>query len=78
MHEKRRANIIEKAALGTMAWQKNHDYGKRSNSELAMLRDKKTFGNQLYARNLDNQKKEMIIACGVMNRFTDLGMLGSF
>ncbi len=77
-HEKRRANIIEKTALGTLAWQKKHDYGKRNHSELAMLRYKKTFGNQLHARNIDNQKQEIMIACGVLNRFTGLGMPDSF
>ena len=76
--QKRRANIIEKAALGTLVWQKNHGYGKRNYSELAMLRYKKTFGNQRHARKLVNQKKEMMVVCGVMNRFTGFGMPDSF
>ena len=39
-----------------------------------MQRYKRTFGNQLHVRELANQKMEMMIACGVLNRFTELGM----
>ncbi len=39
-HPKRCANMLEKTAKGTLSWQKNHQYGKRSHSEMAMQRYK--------------------------------------
>ncbi|MBU2710779.1 hypothetical protein [Zooshikella harenae] len=39
-----------------------------------MQRYKRTFGNQLHAREMSNQEIEVMIACGVLNRFTALGM----
>ncbi len=65
-------------AIVTLAWQKKHDDGKRNHSEFAMQRYKKTFGNQLYALNIGNKKQEIMVACGVLNRFTGLGMPDSF
>jgi hypothetical protein len=75
---KRCRAMLEIAARGQMAWQANHHYGKRSVSELAMQRYKRTFGNRLHARKLSNQKMETMIACGVLNRFTAIGMPRSY
>jgi transposase len=77
-HPKRCAHIIERAIKGKQAWQKRHQYGKRSVSETGMQRYKRTFGNQLHARNIHNQKQETMIGCGVLNRFTALGMPQSY
>lgn len=43
-HPKRAAHIEEIARLGSLAWQQNHQYGKRNVSEMAMKRYKLTFG----------------------------------
>ncbi|RDH41318.1 IS5 family transposase [Zooshikella ganghwensis] len=77
-HPKRCAHMIEIAAKGQQTWQQHHQYGKRSGSETAMQRYKRTFGNQLHAREMSNQEIEVMIACGVLNRFTSLGMPQSY
>ena len=77
-HAKRCRAMLEIAAKGQMAWQENHHYGKRALAELAMQRYKRTFGNQLHAREFSNQKMEMMLACGVLNRFTSFGMPQSY
>ncbi|CAH8182334.1 transposase [Vibrio aestuarianus] len=77
-HAKRCRAMLEIAAKGQMGWQVAHHYGKRALAELAMQRYKRTFGNRLHARALSNQKMEMMIACGVLNRFTSLGMPKSY
>ena len=61
-HAKRCRAMLEIAAKGQMAWQENHHYGKRALAELAMQRYKRTFGNQLHAREFSNQKMEMMLA----------------
>ncbi|MCY9855704.1 hypothetical protein [Vibrio mediterranei] len=66
--------MLEIAAKGQMAWQKKHEYGKRAHGGLAIQRYKRTFGNQLHSRSFNNQKMEIMIACGVLNRFTTMGM----
>ena len=73
-HPKRGAHIDEIALSGVLAWQKNHQYGKRNVSEIAIQRYKRTFGNRLHAREFERQEQEMMIACGVLNQFTGFGM----
>ena len=77
-HAKRCRAMLEIAAKGQMGWQAAHHYGKRALAELAMQRYKRTFGNRLHARELPNQKMEMMLSCGVLNRFTSLGMPQSY
>ena len=77
-HRVRSRAMIEIAAKGQMAWQKKHEYGKCAHGELAMQRYKRTFGNQLHSRSFNNQKMEMMIACGVLNSFTEMGMPQSY
>ena len=77
-HATRCRNMIEIAAKGKIAWQRSHEYGKRNVSEMAMQRYKRTFGNRLHARNMDNQKMEIMIACGALNCFTGFGMPQSY
>ncbi|MBE3669074.1 hypothetical protein BOO25_08995 [Vibrio navarrensis] len=43
-----------------------------------IFRNNRPFGNQLHARKISNQKMEMMIVCGVLNRFTSLGMPQSY
>ena len=77
-HPIRCRNQIEIAAKEQIAWQQSHQYGKRNVSEVAMQRYKRTFGNQLHARELANQQMETMISCGILNRFTGLGMPKSY
>ncbi len=77
-HPKRCSNMLEIAAKGMLSWQAAHHYGKRNSSEMAMQRYKRIFGVRLHAREMSNQEQEMMIACGVMNRFTAIGMPQSY
>ena len=54
--------------------------GDLSRDELHMFSEFELcpFGNQLHAREFANQKMETMIACGVQNRFTGLGMPKSY
>jgi len=72
--EARNQNLQEIKTYGRMEWQKMQDYGRRNNSELAMYRYKKIIGNDMHAREFERQKQEAMIACGVLNKMTSLGM----
>lgn len=74
----RNRNIKEIKKHGRMQWQKNRNYGRRNNSELAMFRYQKILGNVLHARELSRQKQEAMIGCGVLNKMTSLGMPTSY
>ncbi len=39
-----------------------------------MKRYKEILGNKLHAREIDRQKQETMIGCGVLNKMTNLGM----
>lgn len=73
-HEQRNRNIIEIKVNGRMAWQQDHDYGKRNYAELAIQRYKRILGNALQSREFTRQKQESIIGCSVLNKMTSLGM----
>jgi transposase len=77
-HSQRCAHIVERSDKGKQAWQKRHQYGKRNISETGMQRYKRTFGNQLHAREMPNQRQEVMVGCSVLNRFTGLGMPQSY
>ena len=53
-----------------MGWQKRRGYGKRNNSELAIQRYKKILGNKLHSIDFDNQKREALIGCSILNKMT--------
>ena len=74
----RNRNIKEIKYHGRMQWQKNRNYGKRNNSELAMFRYQKILGEALHARELSRQKQEAMIGSGVLNKMTSLGMPASY
>jgi hypothetical protein len=59
---------------GRRGWQKAVGYGRRSLVETAMFRYKTLIGPALRARKLATQKTETRVACGVINRMTELGM----
>jgi hypothetical protein len=77
-HSQRCAHIAERSDKGKQAWQKRYRYGKRNISETGMQRYKRTFGNQLHAREMPNQRQEVMVGCSVLNRFTGLGMPQSY
>ena len=61
-----------------MQWQKKRNYGQRNYSELAMQRYQRILGSAMHARELERQKQEAMIGCGVLNKMTSLGMPQSY
>lgn len=55
-------------------WKVNENYHQRSLSEVGMFRFKTTFGNQLQARKIENQKTEALIKAKILNTYRDVGM----
>lgn len=77
-HPKRMSNLVAHSALGPMRWQKEKQYGKRNVSENAMHRYKSIIGPKLHSRHFNNQQQEMMLGASILNRFTHLGMPGSY
>ncbi|EIM24346.1 hypothetical protein [Microvirga lotononidis] len=59
---------------GRLSWQKAVKYGRRSLSEVAMMRYKTVMGRRLHARSLPPQKTEAAAGCKIVNVMTRLGM----
>jgi transposase len=59
---------------GRRGWQKAVNYGRRSLSEVAMMRYKTVIGRRLRARTLPTQKAEAAAGCKILNVMTRLGM----
>ena len=59
---------------GRRGWQKAVNYGRRSLSEVAIMRYKTLIGRRLHARTLPTQKTEAAAGCKVLNVMTRLGM----
>ena len=64
----RELHAAEIAKHGRMAWQKRHDYRKRSLAETAVFRVKKLNGGKLSARTFGAQQNEVIIQIAVLNK----------
>jgi len=60
--------------LGRAAWKRHVGYHRRSLVETAFWRLKRTFGETLKNRRLDNQRTEMTLRCKLLNHFTRLGL----
>ena len=63
---------------GRMYWQRYNQYGKGNYSELSIQRYKRILGNKMHGREIDRQKQESKIGCGVRNKMTSLGMHQSY
>jgi hypothetical protein len=73
----RNRNLLEIKAHGRMGWQRKREYGRRNYSELAVQRYQKILGDSMHAREIQRQKQEAMIGCGVINKITSLGMPAS-
>ncbi|MDX2249845.1 MAG: IS5 family transposase, partial [Bacteroidia bacterium] len=70
-----RNDILEKIEQkGRKQWKQESGYHRRSLAETAMYRFKTLFGNQLSARNFENQQTEAAIKILCLNKMTALGM----
>ena len=65
-------HILELRTKGRMAWQKAHDYGRRSLVETAIGRYKSFISDRLHARHGDAQPVELAIGIKVLNQMTNL------
>ncbi|MGI9503583.1 MAG: IS5 family transposase [Geminicoccaceae bacterium] len=65
-------HILELEAKGRMAWQKAHDYGRRSLVETTMGRYKSIIGDRLRARHDEAQSMEVAIAVKTLNHMMNL------
>lgn len=74
----RNRNLLEIKTQGRMAWQRARQYGRRNYSELAVQRYKRIIGDSLHAREWERQQQEAMLACGVLNKMTSLGMPQSY
>ena len=55
-------------------WKKKNNYHRRSLSETAMFRFKQILGNQVDARTIERQSREIGIKCSILNKMNQLGM----
>lgn len=60
----------EKRAL----WKKENNYHRRSLVETMMWRMKALFGDQMRARDFDNQKAALLLRCAAINKINSLGL----
>ena len=74
----RNRNLLEIKTHGRMQWQRARQYGRRNYSELAIQRYKRIIGDSLHAREWERQQQEAMLACGVLNKMTSLGMPQSY
>ena len=65
-------HILDLAAKGRMAWQKAHDYGRRSLVETTMGRYKSIIGDRLRSRHNDGQQVEVATAVKALNQMMKL------
>lgn len=59
---------------GRKKWKIDNHYHKRSLAETGMYRFKTIFSDRLSSRVFETQAQEVFIKCGILNRFTKLGL----
>src|SRR5262245_33426405 len=67
-------NLRQIRRWGPRAWKRRVGYHHRSLVETAFSRLKRSFGETLKNRQLDNQKTETALRCKLLNHFTHLGL----
>jgi len=76
--EARNQRVADMKKRGRKKWKQQSGYHRRSLVETAMARFKPIVGPQLQARAWKRQQVEVKIGCGLLNRFTQLGMPQSY
>lgn len=64
--------------IGRKRWKEEVSYHSRSLVENAFFRYKTIFGRKLRSHSIENQKVEALIACNILNKFTQMGMCNSY
>ena len=65
-------------ASGRRRWAHESGYTRRSVVETAMSRYKAIIGDSMRSRTMVSQKTEAALACAILNRMTQLGMLDGY
>jgi hypothetical protein len=71
-------NLRQIRQVGRKKWKQECGYHRRSLAETPMFRFKTIFGDHLRTRVIDNQFKELLLKCALLNRKTHLGMPKSY
>jgi hypothetical protein len=67
-------NLRRIRKIGRKRWKQESGYHRRSLAETMMFRFKTIFGDRLRRRNVNNQFKELLLKCAILNGLTHLGM----
>jgi hypothetical protein len=71
-------NLREIRRIGRKKWKQDCGYHRWSLAETTMFRFKTICGDRLKTRKIDNQFKELLVKCAVLNGMTHLGMPESY
>jgi hypothetical protein len=74
----RNRNVLSIRELGRRGWHKDSGYSKRSMVENTMYRYKTIMGRRMRSRTMKGQRMEVLLACRILNRMTQLGMPNSY
>jgi hypothetical protein len=59
---------------GRRQWKRESGYHRRSLAETLVFRFKTLFGDRVRTRRIENQFKELLLKCAILNQMTHLGM----
>jgi hypothetical protein len=76
--KERNRNILSIRELGRREWHKSSGYSKRAMVENAVFRYKTIIGRSMRSRTMEGQRMEVLLACRILNRMTQLGMPDSY
>ena len=66
--------MSENTAEQRRLWKKENGYHRRSLIETMMSRMKSIFGDQMRARNFENQQTDLLIRCRIINQMNKMGL----
>ena len=73
----RDAHLDRIKEVGRRRWRLETGQHQQARAENTFYRTKKRFGARLSARNEEAQRNEVVIACNILNKMTELGMPNS-
>ena len=74
----RNQNILSIRELGRREWHKSSGYSGRAMVENAVFRYKTIMGRGMRSRTMKGQRMEVLLACKILNKMTQLGMPDSY
>ena len=76
--KERNRNIRSIRELGRREWHKRSGYSGRAMVENTVFRYKAIIGRRMRSRTFAGQRAEVLLACGILNTMTSLGMPDSY